>query len=120
MLSVAPLITISVAASIRDRAYDVKQPARSTTCSWISIAAVDFDSIASAVLITGGLASREVHVVSRHSGAQSPSTRTPVEEKGISTGPGRPIYPCALLAGHCAVACSYPGVRPVTAAAAPV
>ena len=97
MLSVAPLITISVAASIRDRAYDIKQPARSTTCSWISIAAVDFESIASAVLITGSLASREVHVVSRHFGARSLATRTPIEEKVITMSTGGCVCVCVCV-----------------------
>jgi len=94
MLSVAPLITISVAASIRDRAYDIKQPARSTTCSWISIAAVDFDSIASAVLVTGSLASHEVHVVSRRFGARRLATRTPIEEKVITMSTGGCVCVC--------------------------
>ena len=101
MLSVAFFITyiftISVAASIRDRAYDIKQPARSTTCSWIGVAAVDFDSIASAVLVTGSLASRKVHVVSRHFSARRLATRTPVEEKVITMSTGGCVCVCVCV-----------------------
>jgi hypothetical protein len=67
--------------------YDNKQPARSTTGCWIFVAALDFDRISSFVLVTGSLASREVHVVSHLlKRALRIATRTPVEEKVINRG----------------------------------
>jgi len=83
ILSVALHITIRDAVSIRDLAVEGKQPARSTTC-WICIAAVDFYRIASAVCVTGSLASHEVHVVS-YLLPSTVATRTPVEKKRVTT-----------------------------------